>query len=55
MINPITDQFEAMKLDIQRLKENESESVFESVTSDSPGKGKERNHREMYQASRWKP
>ena len=40
MINPIKDQIETMKLDIQRLKENESESVFESVTSDSPGKEK---------------
>ena len=38
MFNPIKEQIEAMKLDIQKLKENENESVFESVTSDSPGR-----------------
>ena len=38
----------------QRLKENDSESVFESVTPDSPGRGKRTHIQEMCQALRWR-
>lgn len=38
LFNTINDQMGIMKMDIQMLKDTESESEFESATSDSPGK-----------------
>ena len=42
MLSPVKEQIEAMKSDIQTLKEAENESGFNSVTSGSPGKDERR-------------